>query len=73
MRRKRFDMAEQLLLFEESYEEKQERKLLHLKESQERLRKSLHAKNGVLQKEVNELKRKLEFLEAHICKGNLFL
>ncbi len=67
------NMSEQLLLFEESYEEKQNRKLEQLKESQDRLRKSLHAKNSVLQKEVNDLKRKIEFLEAHICKGNLFL
>ena len=66
-------MEEQLLLFEEPWEEKQERKLERLKESQDILRKSLHAKNNVLQKEVRELARKLEFLEAHICKGNLFL
>jgi polyhydroxyalkanoate synthesis regulator phasin len=66
-------MAEQLLLFEECIEEKQNRKIERLKESQDVLRKSLHAKNGVLQKKVNELERKLEFLEAHICKGNLFL
>ncbi len=66
-------MPEQLLLFEECFEEKQERKFQQLKESQERLRKSLHAKNGVLQKKVNDLESKLEFLEAHICKGNLFL
>jgi hypothetical protein len=63
----------QLLLFEEPPEIIQERKIESLKESHDRLRKSLHAKNGVLQKEVSELKRKLEFLEAHICKGNLFL
>jgi len=66
-------MEEQLLLFEEPWEEKQERKLKQLTESQERLRKSLHAKNSVIQKEVNELKSEMEFLKAHICKGNLFL
>lgn len=66
-------MEEQLLLFEEPWEEKQERRFEKLKDSQERLRKSLHAKNSILQKEVNELKSELEFLKAHICKGNLFL
>ncbi len=66
-------MVEQLLLFEESYEEKQQRTIDQLKESLDRIRKSLHAKNGELQKDVKEMKSKLEFLEAHICKGNLFL
>ena len=65
--------CEQLLLFEESYEEKQDRKIYHIKESQDKLRKSLHAKNGELQKKMRDLESKLEFLEAHICKGNLFL
>ena len=66
-------MAEQLLLFPESYEEKQERRFEKLESSQNKLRKGLYGENNLLKKEVNELKRKLEFLEAHICKGNLFL
>lgn len=66
-------MNEQLLLFEEPWEEKHKRQLQQLKESQDVLRKSLHAKNSVLQKEVKELRIELEFLKAHICKGNLFL
>jgi polyhydroxyalkanoate synthesis regulator phasin len=66
-------MTEQLLLFEEPYEEKQKRQIAELKEKQDVLRKSLHAKNSVLQKEVKELRSELEFLKAHICKGNLFL
>jgi hypothetical protein len=66
-------MTEQLLLFEECVEDKQNRKIDRIKESQDILRKSLYAKNGVLQKEVKELRSKIEFLEAHICKGNLFL
>lgn len=66
-------MAEQLLLFEESYEEKQDRRIDKIADSCDRLRKSLHAKDNVLEKRIKVLESKLEFLEAHICKGNLFL
>lgn len=40
-----------------------------LLEKYERLRKSQHARISVLQKEVKEIKEKLEFLESNICKG----
>lgn len=65
-------MEEQLLLFEEPWEDKQERKIEKLYESHERLRKSLHAKNNELKKEVRELKSMVDFLYSHICKKNLF-
>jgi ABC-type phosphate transport system auxiliary subunit len=63
----------QLLLFEEPIEIIQERKIESLKESLDKMRKSLHAKNGELQKKYDNLERELEFLKAHICKGNLLL
>ena len=65
--------CEQLLLFEESYEDKQDRRIDKIDDSVDRLRKSLHAKNNVHEKRIKLLESKLEFLEAHICKGNLFL
>jgi|GEM_PF-6492998 len=36
-------------------------------EKYERLRKSLHAKNGELKKQVSELQERLFILERHIC------
>ena len=66
-------MSEQLLLFEECIQEKHERKLERLKESQDMLRKSLHAKNNGLDKRVRDLESEVEFLKAHICKGILLL
>ncbi len=66
-------MAEQLLLFEESYEEKQGRRIEKTESRVDRINKSLHAKNNVLERRIRDVESKLEFLEAHICKGNLFL
>jgi polyhydroxyalkanoate synthesis regulator phasin len=63
----------QLLLFEEPVEEKQHRKLNELEEKYHSLRKSQHARISMLNKEVKELKSKVDFLESHICKNGMFL
>lgn len=63
----------QLQLFPEPTEEIQERKILELEERHEKLRKSLHARNSMLQKEVKELRSEVEFLKGHICKGGFLL
>ncbi len=64
---------QQLLLFEEPYEEKQERRLDDLEVRIDKVRKGQHARISMLNKEVKELKSKLDFLESHICKNGLFL
>jgi polyhydroxyalkanoate synthesis regulator phasin len=64
---------QQLLLFEEPYEEKSQRKLLELEEKYDRLRKSQHARISTLNKEIKDLRLEVEFLKANICKGGLFL
>lgn len=62
-------MSEQLLLFEESREEKLEREVQRLKEQSDKVRKSLYAKHGELMKLYLEQKHELETLKAAICKG----
>jgi hypothetical protein len=59
----------QLMLFETkiSNEEILER-LLSSEQKLERNRKSLHAKNGNLAKEISELKHEFEMLKAAICR-----
>ena len=59
----------QLELFPEPIEIKFE----HLLIKYDGLRKSQHARISMLQKEIKELKSEMEFLKAHICKGNMFL
>ena len=39
------------------------------KDSANRVRKSLFAKNGELKKEIEELKIRLEIIERNICHG----
>lgn len=63
---------QQLLLFQESPEEKSERKIHELEERYDRLRKSQHARISSLQKEIKDLKLEVEFLKSNICKGRLF-
>ncbi len=65
-------IPEQLLLFEDPIEDRLLRKVKELEESLERNRKSLHAKNGRLQKAVDELQQDMEFLKRGICKASLF-
>jgi len=64
---------QQMLLFEESFEEKQDRRMEMLEEKYHTLRKSQHARISMLNKEIKELKAKMDFLESHICKNGLFL
>ncbi len=66
-------MIKQLLLFEEPFQEKYEREFSLMKEKYENLRKSQHSRITMLQKEVTELKKDLEFLKSSICKGNIFI
>jgi polyhydroxyalkanoate synthesis regulator phasin len=63
----------QLLLFQEPLEQKHERDIRKLEEKCESLRKGQHARISTLNKEVKELKNKIDFLESHICKTGLFL
>jgi hypothetical protein len=63
----------QLLLFEENEDETTIRKINTLEEKYDTLRKGQHARISGLQKEIRELRQEIEFLKAHICKGNLFL
>jgi polyhydroxyalkanoate synthesis regulator phasin len=63
----------QLLLFEDSSDERQEIKLNTLLEKYDKLRKSQHARITGLQKEIKDLRSELDFLKSHICKENLFL
>lgn len=64
---------QQLLLFQESPEDKRERKIEDLEERYDRLRKSQHARISSLQKEIKDLKLEVEFLKANICKGIILI
>lgn len=61
----------QLVLFEEPVEEKLERKIIFLEGKYDSLRKGQFAKISGLNKELGELKSRLDFLEMNICKGKL--
>lgn len=65
-------VPEQLLLFEDPIEDRVLRKVKELEESLERNRKSLHAKNGRLQKAVDELQMDMEYMKRGICAAALF-
>lgn len=60
---------EQLLLFEESREEKLEREVKRLKEQTEKIRKGIYAKHGELYKLYLEQKQELDILKTAICRG----
>jgi|GEM_PF-1356550 len=64
-------MPEQLLLFEDPIEDRLVRKVKELEEALDRNRKSLHAKNGRLQKAIDELQIDMEFIKVGICKAAL--
>jgi hypothetical protein len=64
-------MPEQLLLFEDPIEDRLVRKVKELEEALDRNRKSLHAKNGRLQKAIDELQIDMEFIKVGICRAAL--
>jgi polyhydroxyalkanoate synthesis regulator phasin len=63
----------QLLLFEESHEEKLERKMRHLEEKIENMRKGQFGKIGALQSQVKTLIEQMEFLQSNIAKKGYYL
>ncbi len=62
----------QLNWIPETKEESLEKEVRRLSEQCERIRKGQFAKLGAITKVCNELQCKLEILESHICKNNLF-
>lgn len=60
---------EQLLLFEESKQEKMERELIRLRDQCERIRKGQYAKLTNLDRMYKHLNDEVEFLKANICKS----
>lgn len=63
----------QLLLFEESQEEKLERKMRQLEEKMENMRKGQFGKIGALQSQVKNLIEQMEFLQSNIAKKGYYL
>lgn len=63
----------QLLLFEESQEERLERKMRQLEEKYESLRKGQYAKITKLQGEVKALIEQMEFLQSNIARKGYYL
>lgn len=64
-------MFEQLELFEESFEEKLERKVKCVEEKFDKVRKSLYAKQSELLKLCEEQKYELEILKSALCRCGL--
>lgn len=64
---------QQLELFPEPLEYKQQREFEYLEDKCERLRKSLHARSTRQEKRIAELENQLAFLMSKICKEGLFL
>lgn len=62
-------MCEQLLLFCDSEEEQLRREVDRLRDQCDRLRKSLHAKHGRLEKMLEENRHELESIKRAICLG----
>ena len=62
-------MREQLLLFQESREERIEREMISLKAQCDRIRKSQFAKIGELNKKYLDTQHELETLKAALCKN----
>jgi len=58
----------QLEFFEQDEATVLRHKMNDLKESQEKIRKGLFAKNGDLQKKYDDLLSRLQILERHICQ-----
>ncbi len=63
----------QLLLFQDDDEVILKRRVENVELKYDNLRKSQHARISMLQKDIKELKLKLEFMESHICKNSLFI
>lgn len=63
----------QLLLFEETAEEKLERKMRVLEEKYDSLRKGQYAKISKLQGEVKALIEQMEFLQSNIARKGYYL
>lgn len=66
-------MSKQLLLWNDSVEDIQSRKIAQIEEKYDKLRKSQHARISFLQQELKDVKSELEFLKMKICKEGLFL
>ena len=58
----------QLQLFPETPEERNAREIAELRSHCDKLRKSLHAKNGSLAKAYGELRVELDQLKSSICR-----
>lgn len=63
----------QLFLFEETQEDRLERKMRQLEEKYDVLRKGQYAKITNLQKEVKALIEQMEFLQSNIAKKGYYL
>jgi len=61
-------MSAQLLLFEETQEEKLSREVNRLQQQVEKLRKGQFAKMGELKKEINFITHELEVLKMAMCQ-----
>ncbi len=58
----------QLEFFEQDETTMLRHKFNSLKESQDKIRKGLYAKNGELQKKYDDLLNRLEIIERNICQ-----
>jgi polyhydroxyalkanoate synthesis regulator phasin len=63
----------QLFLFEESQEDKLQRKMRQLEEKYDSLRKGQYAKITALQGQVKALIEQMEFLQGNIAKKGYYL
>lgn len=61
-------MPQQLLLFEETREERLAKEIERLKEQCDKMRKGHFVRYNALTKIINELKSDLDILNANICK-----
>lgn len=61
-------MTEQLMLFQESQEEKLERRMKDLEDKLDKMRKALFSKNANLNKMWQETLYDLETLKAAMCR-----
>ena len=68
---KKRNSMQQLLLFEESKEEKLEREVKKIKDLSERSRKAQFAKIGELLKKYNEIEHELNTLKSAICRNEI--
>jgi len=59
----------QLSLFEDDETVILRHKFNQLKESQDKIRKSLYARNGELQKKYDDLLSRMELIERNICQA----